>query len=115
MNIEQWLSRFDNAWKNHDITGVMELFTDDVKYWETPHLLLETKDVLKKEWASIKYQENINHQTNVFCSSPDNKHAVLWKLSYKKDNKIVESAGTYLIGLDNSGKCNFFHYTSQPK
>jgi hypothetical protein len=115
MSIEQWLDRFHKAWVGHDIVGVLSLFTDYVEYWETPHLRLASKDELSKEWEGVKEQQKIDIHTRVFCSSDDNKHAVLWKLSYVKNGKQYKSGGTYLISLDETGRCNYFHYTGEQK
>ena len=115
MAIEQWLDRFNTSWTNHDISAVMDLFTHDVEYWETPYYKLDSKDHLEQEWQEILKQQGITTQTRIFNSSADNKHAVIWQLRYTRDDEIRESAGTYLIGLNDDGLCNFFHYTSAQK
>ena len=38
--IDQWLKDFKDSWMAHDIDAVMELFTHDVDYWETPYQLV---------------------------------------------------------------------------
>lgn len=112
MMIEQWLEDFHAAWKGHDVPRVMELFTDDVQYYETPFRKIASKLELEKEWQVILNQHDIQVSWDVFCSSADGKHAVMWELSYVSDVKHI-SRGTYLIGLENSGLCNFFYYTSE--
>lgn len=115
MNIEQWLEKFNAGWITHDIDSVMQLFTDNVEYWETPYYKLDSKDHLRQEWQAILTQQDITLQTEAFNSSSDNKHAVIWKLAYVRDGELHESAGTYLIGLNPDGMCNFFHYVSKSK
>jgi hypothetical protein len=115
MDISQWLDAFNNYWLTYNIDFVMDLFTDDVEYWETPFYKLESKEHLKQEWQAILSQKDIKHQTSIFSSTADNKHAIIWNLSYLKNGILYESAGTYLIGLNNKGLCNFFYYTGAPK
>jgi ketosteroid isomerase-like protein len=115
MDINQWLEAFNTNWSAHNIDAVMDLFTDDVEYWETPHYKLDSKDHLRQEWQAVLTQQDIQLHTEVFNSSQDNRHAVIWQLSYARDGELRESAGTYLIGLDDNGLCNFFHYVSAPK
>lgn len=113
--IEMWLEEFTARWSSHDVSGVMELFTDDVEYWETPHLKLRDKMHLESEWQGILTQQNIQLRTEVYSSSADNKHAVLWRLSYEREGAVSESAGTYLITLNDAGQCSFFHYAHVAK
>ncbi|HMQ96245.1 MAG TPA: nuclear transport factor 2 family protein [Candidatus Saccharibacteria bacterium] len=115
MNINKWLEHFSKHWADHNIDAVMDLFTDDVVYWETPYYKLDSKNHLRQEWQAISTQYNIIHQTEIFNSSVDNKHAIIWKLSYVRDDEIHESAGTYLIGLNKDGLCDFFYYVSAQK
>lgn len=115
MDINQWLVAFKKYWSTHDIESVMNLFTDDVEYWETPFYKLDNKDHLRQEWQAILTQQDVKLQTSVFSSSVDNKHTVIWQLSYVRDGELRESAGTYLICLNDDGLCNFFHHVSEPK
>lgn len=115
MNINEWLEKFTQNWTKYNINAVMDLFADDVAYWETPYYKLDSKDHLRQEWQAILTQHNIIHQTEIFNSSADNKHAIIWKLSYVRDDEIHESAGTYLIRLNKDGLCDFFHYVSAKK
>jgi len=115
MDIKKWLSEFNNAWSNHDIDRVLSLFTDNVEYWETPHYRVASKQELENEWQAVKSQQNINLHTEVYVSTPDNKHTVIWQLSYERDGELRQSGGTYLISLDDQGKCHFFHYVSAAK
>lgn len=115
MTIEKWLEYFHNAWASHNIPDVMNLFTDDVEYWETPHFRISSKEALENEWQVVKNQHNIQLDTTVYASTPDNKHAVIWQLSYERDGELRQSGGTYLITLNDDGKCSFFHYVSAPK
>ena len=114
MNIEKWLEVFHERWANHDISAVMELFTPDVEYWETPFLRLKDREELESEWQGVLKQSDIQLETEVFASE-GGKHAVIWKLSYVKEGQLSERGGTYLIRLNDDGICDFFHYTGEVK
>lgn len=111
--IDQWLKDFKDSWMAHDIDAVMELFTHDVDYWETPYQLVQNKDDLRQEWSAVLGQSNIDLDLRVF-SSCDHDYSVIWKLSYMRENGAVrQCAGTYLITLDHEGRCTFFYQTSE--
>ena len=112
--IEQWLYRFHEAWKVHDVDAVLELFTDDVEYWETPHKPLHGKDMVRKEWQAIYDQENIEVTWNIYSSSlEDNRHTVVWRLCYLKYGAEHRSSGVYLISLNDNNVCNYFYYVGE--
>ena len=113
MNIETWLSEFSNAWSGHYVDKVLSLFTPDVEYWETPSKLLSSYGELRNEWNAIDRQKDITIMTRVY-SSFQNKHTVVWNLRYTdQENKSCEWAGTYLISLNDSGLCSYFHQTGE--
>lgn len=110
--IESWLEQFHNAWKAHDISAVMSLFTENVEYWETPQKLLSGKDSVLGEWQTITEQQDIQASWDIY-NSANNRHTVIWKLQYKKLGKTYRSSGIYLITLDDQGLCNYFYYVGQ--
>ncbi len=59
MEIETWLEKFKHHWKNHDINGVISLFSKKLTYFETPFLKINNLKDLSKEWQVIKDQDNI--------------------------------------------------------
>lgn len=113
MNIETWLSEFSSAWSNHNVNKVLSLFAQDVEYWETPAKLLSSYDDLVNEWSAINDQKDIAVTTHVY-SSFQNKHTVIWSLRYiNHEDESCEWAGTYLISLNNSGLCSYFHQAGE--
>ena len=66
MNIHQWLQRFSQAWKEHNIEVVLSLFHDDVQYWETPSDQVIGKYALRNEWEYILKQEKIILDLEIF-------------------------------------------------
>jgi len=111
--IEKWLEELHKAWKAHDIDAVMNLFTDNVEYWETPHKLLQDKTKVREEWQAILNQEDISVDWTVFNSSANNRHSITWNLQYLQAGVIKHSSGVYLIELNESGLCSYFYYVGE--
>ncbi len=113
MNIDGWLQKFKEYWQTHNIDGVLGLFDKNVIYYETPSNKLENFEALAKEWKSITEQNNISLIYQIF-SSDKNKYSVIFKLKYFDKQKVEKNfAGTYLIELNNTGLCTYFHQTCE--
>lgn len=106
MTIATWLEKFKQNWKNGNIDSVLEMFADDVDYYETPSTKLETEEI-RREWNEVTKQEDIKLDTEIF-SSEANKHTVQWHLTYVQNGEKTELKGIYLIKLDENGKCTEF-------
>jgi len=109
MDIELWLSQFKRYWTNHEVEKVLELFDTDVAYFETPFQKLNSYDELNKAWGAIVNQKDINLEYSVY-SAQDAKFSVIWKLSYKSGDDIMNFSGTYLIELNIQNKCTYFFH-----
>ncbi len=113
MNINTWLKCFKENWQNHNIKGVLDLFDKNVVYYETPFVKLNDFYSLVKEWETITNQDNIALDFEIF-SNINNKYSVIWKLQYKdKENIVQKFAGTYLMKLNEEGKCIYFHHSCE--
>lgn len=110
--MNDWLEKFKGSWINKDLQGVMSLFSDNVVYFETPFLKLNSKKKILDEWQAIMNQENIDFRYSVF-SETDSRGTVIWDLSYKRNGEQFNYKGTYLIELDNQGLCKYFHQTCE--
>lgn len=109
------MDKFINYWKLHEVDDVLDLFTDNVEYWETPFNKVSDKSSLKKEWEYVKNQRNIEIFYDVFLKNR-NKFSIIWKLKYLNEkNEIKIFSGVYLIGLNNDGKCNYFFHCCESK
>lgn len=114
MDINKWLSDFNNAWTGHDVSAVMNLFTDDVEYWETPNTLIKSKQDLVNEWQNINNQQEIKLSTKIY-SSCANKHTIIWNLNYSRNEKLFSFSGIYLITLNSNNKCSYFLSVDETK
>ena len=114
MNIDLWLSRFKKYWTEHNVPEVLKLFHDEVVYFETPFQRLESKAEIQKAWEGIKSQNDIKIDCTVY-SKDENKFSVIWALSYIKEEKVHNVAGTYLITLDEKNLCTYFFHCCESK
>ena len=113
--INAWLNKFTLFWKTHDLDGVLNLFTDDVEYWETPFTRVFSLDDLRREWSNIKNQQNINLTCKVFSKEED-KYAVVWDLHYTDtNNQSKHYKGIYLLKLNAVNKCDYFFHCGESK
>ena len=112
MNINNWLKNLHEAWKNHDINEVLDMFTEDVEYWETPFKCLTTKQEISNEWQAINAQQNITYSYDIF-QSHDSCYTVQFDITYDELSTSNHFAGVYLIRLNDEGKCYFFYMSGQ--
>lgn len=113
MDITAWLKNFKENWQNHNTKGILDLFDKNIIYYETPFVKLNDFDSLVKEWESINNQKDITLDFEIF-SNTLNKSSVIWRLQYRdKESNVQNFAGTYLIKLNEEGKCIYFHQTCE--
>jgi hypothetical protein len=85
----------------------MNLFTEDVDYFETPYREISDREALRDEWRSIMDQEDINLEFEVY-SRDRNKYTVKCSLGYFEDGVENKLKGVYLIELEGQNKCKEF-------
>lgn len=111
--IDDWLNKFKNNWINKNVEGILDLFAENVEYWETPYKKLLGKELIYNEWQAVHLQHDIELDFSVY-STDKKRHAILWKLSYKDaDYKRSEWAGTYLVELDDTMRCTYFYQVGE--
>ncbi len=111
MEINDWLKKFRFCWERKDVNGVLDLFSENVVYYESPFEKIKFED-LGKEWKNILSQDSISVDFQVFSKS-DGKYVVKWNLIYIESKKINHFSGLYLIELDEEGLCSYFYQVSE--
>lgn len=116
MNINIWLKKLSSAWRKSDLDLVLALFDENVTYFETPFIEINSLESLRKVWKEIENQHVEWLDFQVFTSNGE-KHSVIWQLRFldKESGKTCEYAGTYLLALNSDGKCFYFHQTCEEK
>jgi hypothetical protein len=111
MEINNWLKEFRFYWERKDVNGVLNLFSEDVVYYESPFEKIKFED-LGKEWKDILNQDSISVDFQVFSKS-DGKYVIKWNLRYIENKKINHFSGLYLIELDEEGLCSYFYQVGE--
>lgn len=106
-NINQWMEKFKENWITKDIDGVLELFTDDINYYETPSRKLEDKEALRRKWRLVRNQEEVELDFEIY-SQDESKFTVKWDLKYRESMEQNQLKGIYLIELNEENKCTEF-------
>ena len=103
----KWLEDFKKYWLEKNIDYVINLFTDDLIYFETPYKRITDKNTLKNEW---KYIENHNIKKldfEVFLENNEKK-VIKFEYIYELDWEERKYSWVYLIKIIN-WKCNYFY------
>ena len=53
--IDHWLQKFKSGWIEKDVDKVMDLFSNDVEYWENPYKQLAGKDAIRAECVKLPF------------------------------------------------------------
>jgi ketosteroid isomerase-like protein len=96
------LGKWNQAWDNHDLNGVMELFHDDVLFENWTGAKAEGKEVLRKAWTDW-FQ---NHggfrftEEETFIDEVDQKALYRWQLDWPSLEKGCEGKHERRRGVD---------------
>ncbi len=104
----KWLNNFKNFWLENNIELVLNLFSKNLEYFETPYFKIIDKNNLKKEWSIIKEHKDKKINFEIFLEN-ENKIVVKFEYFYKKDWKDWKYLWIYLIKFDKIWKCNYFY------
>ena len=106
-NINIWLENFKKYWLNKEINLVIELFSDNVEYYETPFYKFNNKNEILSAWKYINKQ-NISYLDFDIFSVEKDKFTIEWELKYNIEEKQFHFKGIYLMTLNSENKCNYF-------
>jgi hypothetical protein len=103
------MEQFSKNWQNYKIEEVLNLFSSEVEYWETPFKKIEDIHTLRKEWEYIYTQVNIELKYTILYKDPL-MNIVIWTLSYTTKEWIEKRlGGIYHIKLDENNICTYFY------
>lgn len=104
--------KFKNSWLEKDVDAVLDLFAEDVDYWETPFERIHKGADLRVLWKEILLLEDMRLDYEIVSADKERrKYGVRWHFSHLGG----ESAGSYLIGLNEQGLCTYFYHSAQSK
>lgn len=110
--IKNWMEAFKSAWLSKDIDAVFDLLSDRVEYWETPFEKMGKGTELRTAWEEILPLKNMQLEYEIFSiDAQSGRYGVRWKFTHDDG----DSAGAYLIELDEEGLCSYFYHSAQSR
>ncbi|MCD8013658.1 MAG: hypothetical protein LUG99_10860 [Lachnospiraceae bacterium] len=109
-NVNNWINGFVNAWKEHDVDAVLDIFDCVEEYYEGPFSEpVSTRKEVETLWIDIKYQDISNLVVDLIALEKDTS-AMHWYLKYRdiRDDVFYEMDGTYEVKFAENGKCRYF-------
>lgn len=100
INLDKWCNDLKEYWLQKDINAILELFDNQVEYYETP--FQKVKDI-ELVWQDIKIQEITSLEYKIL-GVKDN--IVVANFVMNDNGEIADMI--YEIRLNNLGKCDYF-------
>ena len=106
---KKWLVDFFESWKNLEGEKTVDLFSKDVKYYETPNgepckSIEEVYDL----WRIVpNNQSNIKYDFSIICEDKD-FCIVNWTMTREINGAFQFIDGIFQLSFNSKGLCNFF-------
>ncbi len=97
----KWCKRLLNNWKQKNVEHIVNLFDENVEYYETPAEKINTINEISKMWEEIKDQNTSDIKFNILCEN--NKCCIV---NFILKDKISYDM-IYQIKLNENNKCVF--------
>lgn len=98
----KWCLELKENWKIKDVEKVIQLFDENIEYYETPKVKIENLSEIKLLWEEIKKQSN-KCDINFFIMSQNDESCVVNFIL----TDIVSYDMVYYIKLNEDNKCIF--------
>lgn len=100
INPSKWVEDLKKFWIDKEINKIMELFDENVEYWENPFEIITD---LEEIWQEIKQQEILNLQYKIL-GTKNNRVITNFVLGVPKDTIDM----VYEIELNEQNKSTYF-------
>jgi len=101
---DNWFQDMITNWKKKKVDKIVELFSEECEYYETPFEKLENKGAIITAWQDIA-AHNIKSLTYTILGQQNNR-CIARVLIEEKDDRIVDMI--YSFELDHDKKCTKF-------
>ncbi|UCF19310.1 MAG: nuclear transport factor 2 family protein [Gemmatimonadota bacterium] len=106
--LQNWLEAYRQAWETRDPEAAVALFSDNVKYYETPFgLPAEGRPGVRDYWANAtRGQVDIGFSHEVLFVSQDRGIARWWaSFTRVSTGARIDLDGVFLLEFDHEGLC----------
>lgn len=107
-DLKKWLDEYGRIWEQGDKEAVVDLYTDDVRYYETPFAepYVGLEAVLGYARGAAAAQRDIRFTHNPYSITGDTGIAS-WHASFVRvpSGVEVELDGVFVLQFDKNGKC----------
>lgn len=108
---KEWLEAYKKAWESRKPESVLELFTEDAEYFETPFGTPSTgKDKILEYWQNVPMlQRNIHFDYQIISVQNDTGYC-RWQATFIRENSGAQVAldGIFQVEFAPSGSCQVF-------
>ncbi len=95
-----WCFKLKESWLKKDVKNILELFSEDVVYYESPFCKI---DNLLEVWEEIKSQEIKRLDYEILC---ENNNVII--ANFKLEDQLGYTDMIYEIRLNLDKKCYYF-------
>jgi hypothetical protein len=106
--LTQWLDAYGDAWERLDADKAASLFSENVKYYETPfELSAEGTEGVRRYWSAETGRHRDVKLHYEIVSVMDQRAVVLWQADYTRTTTKakVRLDGIFLLDFDAGGRC----------
>jgi len=107
-SLKSWLDAYGRAWETHDPAAVVQLFTEDATYEETPFIdPLRGHAEIQAYWTRAVANHESVHFSHEILTSSDDRCIVHWWCSFDRlpARKRVRLDGIFVLDFDAGGRC----------
>lgn len=107
--LEVWLERYRRAWENRDPEAAAALFSEDVKYYETPFIApAQGRGGVREYWAhATRNQSDVTFSHDIVSVSGGRGIARWWATFRRVPSDVmVRLDGVFLLEFDDEGLCH---------
>lgn len=108
-NYKLWLEKFMESWKNLEGKKTTELFSKDVKYYETPlGEPCKTWEEVEGLWSVVNYNQKVqSYNFKILCQT-EQFAIVNWQMERTINGTKQKIDGIFQISLNEENKLTYF-------
>ena len=108
-SLKSWLDAYGRAWETRDPEAVIELFTEDATYQETPFSEpMRGRQAIHEYWAEkvARSQEQVSFGCEILAAAGDAGIAHWWASFVRTRSRTrVKLDGIFLLSFDSPDRC----------